>query len=77
MHCFLLSAMLCDIDQVVVEQSRAHLPHLASAAAGEPARARVVVGDGAHFLDDKASFLLRPALTRSLLISWIHEFGSL
>jgi hypothetical protein len=56
------AAILCDIDGVVVEQSRALLPHLTtdstSATVTSTGRAQVVVGDGSRFLDDKVHSLI-------------------
>ena len=56
------AAILCDIDGVVVEQSRALLPHLTtdstSATVTSTGRAQVVVGDGSRFLDDKVHTLI-------------------
>lgn len=44
-------ATLCDIDDVVIEQSKVHLKHLSSSHDNE--KCQVICGDGVAFLKDK------------------------
>mmetsp|Transcript_5931 Transcript_5931/g.12003 ORF Transcript_5931/g.12003 Transcript_5931/m.12003 type:complete len:294 (+) Transcript_5931:43-924(+) len=52
-HPSVKTAILCDIDAVVIEQSKVHLKHLACGF--EDPRAEVLVGDGLEFLKGKTA----------------------